>query len=181
MTENTVAAEVTFKSLSRNKILHINVYGICYKWSNCLKFALGGLNMIFDSKFLFITTWINLLKKGLIDLKLDSASVQPMLFVKIPSSISFYEIFSSRTAQKLTVTHTFFFCFFFCFVFLITTFISTARLKLAKNQANAKQHPKAELLTFENNSHSSSSLSTKNNNRYSKKFEFLKQIFLWFW
>ena len=176
MTENTVAAEVTFKSLSRNKILHINVDEICYKWSNCLKFALGGLNMIFDSKFLFITTWINLLKKGLIDLKLDSASVQPMLSVKIPSSISFYEIFSSRTAQKLTVSHTFFF-----FFFLITTFINTARLKLAKNQANAKQHPKAELLTFENNSHSSSSLSTKNNNRYSKKFEFLKQIFLWFW
>ena len=34
-------------------------------------------------------------------------------------------------------------------------------LKLAKNQVNAKQHPKAELLLFENYSHSSSMLSSK--------------------
>ena len=38
-----------------------------------------------------------------------------------------------------------------------------------KNQANAKQHPEAELLLFENYLHSSSSLSSKNNRRYSKK------------
>ena len=30
------------------------------------------------------------------------------------------------------------------------TFISKARLKLAKNQANAKQHPETELSLFEN-------------------------------
>ena len=47
-------------------------------------------------------------------------------------------------------------------------FISNARLKLAKNQANAKQHPKTKLLLFENYSHSSSMLS-KNNRTYSKK------------
>ena len=36
-------------------------------------------------------------------------------------------------------------------------------LKLAKNQANSKQHPEAELLLFENYSHSSLTLSSKNN------------------
>ena len=30
------------------------------------------------------------------------------------------------------------------------TFISNARLKLAKNQANTKQHPEAKLLLFQN-------------------------------
>ena len=39
--------------------------------------------------------------------------------------------------------------------FISNTFINNARLKLAKIQANAKQHPEAELL-FENYSHSSS-------------------------
>ena len=34
---------------------------------------------------------------------------------------------------------------------------------MAKNQANAKQHPEAELLLFANYSHSSSMLSSKNN------------------
>ena len=37
--------------------------------------------------------------------------------------------------------------------------IRHARLKLAKNQANTKQHPEAELLLFENCSNSSSMLS----------------------
>ena len=44
--------------------------------------------------------------------------------------------------------------------FISDTFISSTRLKLAKNQANDK-HPKAELLLFENYSHSSSTLSSK--------------------
>ena len=54
--------------------------------------------------------------------------------------------------------------------FINSTFISNARLKLsrAKNQANGKQHPEAELLLFENYSHSSSTLITKNNRIYSK-------------
>ena len=34
--------------------------------------------------------------------------------------------------------------------FISNTFISKARLKLAKNQAKAKQHPETELLLFEN-------------------------------
>ena len=49
------------------------------------------------------------------------------------------------------------------------TFISNSRLKLAKNQANDKQHPEANLFLFENHAHSSSTLSSKNNWTYSKK------------
>ena len=52
--------------------------------------------------------------------------------------------------------------------FISSTFVSNARLKLAKNKANAKQHPETELLLFENYSHSSSTLSSKNNRTYSK-------------
>ena len=48
-------------------------------------------------------------------------------------------------------------------------FISNTKLKFAKNQPNAKQHSQAELLLFENYSHSSSTLSSKNNGTYSKK------------
>ena len=40
---------------------------------------------------------------------------------------------------------------------------------MAKNQANVKRHPEAEPLSFENYSHSSSTLSTKSNRTYSKK------------
>ena len=53
------------------------------------------------------------------------------------------------------------------FYFISNTFISNARLKIAKSQANAKQHPEAELLLFENYSHSSSMLLSKNNMTYS--------------
>ena len=48
--------------------------------------------------------------------------------------------------------------------FISNTFTSNAGLKLAKNQANVKQHPEAELLLFENCPHSSST--TKNNMTY---------------
>ena len=43
------------------------------------------------------------------------------------------------------------------FFFTSNTFISNTSLKLAKNEANGNQHPEAELLLFENDSHSSSS------------------------
>ena len=46
-----------------------------------------------------------------------------------------------------------------------------------KNQAYAKQHPEAELWLFENYSHSSSTLSSKNNRTYSKKY--VKELYLW--
>ena len=45
--------------------------------------------------------------------------------------------------------------------FISSNFISNIRLELAKNQPNAKQHPEAEFLLFENYSHSSSILSPK--------------------
>ena len=54
--------------------------------------------------------------------------------------------------------------------FISNTFISNARLKLAKNQAKAKQHPEAELLLFQNYWLSSSTLSSQNSRRYSKKY-----------
>ena len=50
-----------------------------------------------------------------------------------------------------------------CFFIRSNNFISNARLKMAKNQANAKQQHEAELLLFENYSHSSFTLSSKNN------------------
>ena len=41
-------------------------------------------------------------------------------------------------------------------------------MKFAKNQAKAKQYPEAELLLLRNYSLSSSTLSSKNNKRYSE-------------
>ena len=64
--------------------------------------------------------------------------------------------------------------------FISNIFISNAKLKLAKNQANAKQHPEAELLLLENYSHSSSTLSSKNNRIYSKKLA-KEQVGLYSW
>ena len=49
------------------------------------------------------------------------------------------------------------------------TFMSNARLKLAKNQANTEQRPKAEFFLFENYSNSSSLLSSRNKMTHSKK------------
>ena len=54
--------------------------------------------------------------------------------------------------------------------FISNTFICNAELKLAKNQARAKQHPEAEILLFENYSDSSPPLSSKYNRTYSKKW-----------
>ena len=54
-------------------------------------------------------------------------------------------------------------------VFFVSNTLSNARLKIAKNQANTKQHSEVELLLFENYSHSSSTLSNKSNRTYSEK------------
>ena len=48
-------------------------------------------------------------------------------------------------------------------------FYKQRQAEIAKNQANAKQHPEAELLLFKYYSHSSSTLSSRNNRTYSKK------------
>ena len=45
--------------------------------------------------------------------------------------------------------------------FISNIFISNTRLKLAKNQANAKQHHETDFLLFENYSHSLSTFSFK--------------------
>ena len=54
-------------------------------------------------------------------------------------------------------------------LFISNTFISNDRLKLTKNQGHVKQHREAEILLYENYSHSSSTLSSKSNRTYSKK------------
>ena len=54
-------------------------------------------------------------------------------------------------------------------LFISKTFINNVRLKLAKYQAKPQQHPEVELWLFEIYSLSSSTLSSKNNKRYSKK------------
>ena len=61
------------------------------------------------------------------------------------------------------------------------TFVTKARLKLAKNQANAKQHSEAGLLLFDENcSNSWCTLLSKNNRAYSKK-QAKKQVCLYSW
>ena len=59
--------------------------------------------------------------------------------------------------------------FYYMLFFINNNFISNTRLKLAKNQAKAKQHHETERLPFENYSHSPFMLSFKTNMRYSKK------------
>ena len=67
----------------------------------------------------------------------------------------------------------------YCF-FISDAFISNIRLKSAKNQASAKQQPEAEFFLFENYSHSSSTLSSKNNRTCSKK-QAEEQMYLYSW
>ena len=63
----------------------------------------------------------------------------------------------SKFDQELIELHAF---------FISNTFISNTRLKLAKKQAKATQHPEAELLLFENFLLSSSTLLSKDNSRF---------------
>ena len=53
--------------------------------------------------------------------------------------------------------------------FISNTFRSKTKLKLAKSQANATQHPEAEFLLFGNYSNSSPMLSFNNNSIISSK------------
>ena len=57
--------------------------------------------------------------------------------------------------------------------FISKTFMRNARLKMAKSSANAEQYLEAELSLFDNYSFSSSTLSPKNNRRYSKKWRYM--------
>ena len=62
--------------------------------------------------------------------------------------------------------------------FIGNTFISNATLKLAKNQAKSKQYAEVEFLLLENYVRSSSTVSSKNNKRYSKKCAKNKYVYL---
>ena len=64
------------------------------------------------------------------------------------------------------------------FFYITDTFVSNIRLKLAKNQAKAKQHTEAKILLFESFSLSLSMLSSKNDRKYSKKYSENKYICL---
>ena len=64
-------------------------------------------------------------------------------------------------------------CVFMCYTLF---YIINTRLKLAKNQAKAKQHPEAEFFLSENYSLSSFTLSSENKRRYSKNVQ--KQVCL---
>ena len=57
-------------------------------------------------------------------------------------------------------------------------FISSAILKLVKNQANSKQHSKLELLLFESYSNSLFTLLPKNNRKYPKKIRKRIRVFV---
>ena len=53
-------------------------------------------------------------------------------------------------------------------LFLVYTFMSNAKMKLAKNETNAEQHPELNFQLIDNFSNSSSMLSSKNNKALSK-------------
>ena len=72
----------------------------------------------------------------------------------------FYQYIFHRNQEKWVDIHAF---------YTRDTFISNAMLKLAKNQANAKQHPEIELLLFKKYPHPSSTVSSKNDRTYSKQ------------
>ena len=100
-------------------------------------------------------------------LKLCSLSAHELLFRHIfetqihiqTDSKKLYIIHSNEFSLTTIKVHAF---------SISNTFISNAWLKLAKIQANAKQPPEAELLLFDNYSHSSSTLSSRNNRTYSE-------------
>ena len=79
----------------------------------------------------------------------------------------FYQLY--RSFANYTEVHAF---------FISNTFISNARFKFAKNQTKAKQHLEVEFLLFENYSLSSSTLSPRNNKKYSKKYTKNKYVCL---
>ena len=84
-----------------------------------------------------------------------------------------YNLLKSRDLwffkYKVTLTSSYLLASLVHDFFLSNTFISNARLKLAKYQAKAIQHPEAKVLLFQNYLFFSSTLSSKSNRRHSKK------------
>ena len=62
--------------------------------------------------------------------------------------------------------------------FFISNTYKQRQAEISKNQAKAKQHPQAKLLLFENYLLSSSTLSSKHDRRYSKKYTKNKYVCL---
>ena len=89
--------------------------------------------------------------------------------------ILFMSMFHFYTPRKVRKTFGFLaFSRVTCFFFISNTFISNARLKLAKNQAKTKPHPEVKLLLIENVSLFSSTLSSKNSKIYKKQGHLFK-------
>ena len=81
---------------------------------------------------------------------LDNKSNKPVLYLKLSSYFVYWRLATHNQYTRF---------------FTSSIFISNSRLKLTKNQANAEQHPEAELSLFENCWNSSA----ENNRTYSKK------------
>ena len=109
--------------------------------------------------FAFLTITAELeLKRNLKQTKNGLFNIRPLSFQKLFStSFPFFVEMVSWVKLK------------YMLFFISNTFISNVRLKLVKNQANTKKHSEAEFLLFENYLHSSSTLASKNNRRWSKK------------
>ena len=105
--------------------------------------------------------------------RVKTASVKLNGFIRFRNMLNMFQIYSKRkTLYFIIVFRQRFYSVYIsihAFFYIRNTFISNARLKLAKIQSNAKQHPEAERLPFESYSHSSSTLSSKNNRTCSKK------------
>ena len=133
------------------------------KWKNAVPsqnphFFAGNIGLINFYKW-FSTIWTNF-----VFFKIEG-SIKPYVYLEQMNS-SPQKIVLGQNKYSPWLTCQFFEMHAF---FISNTFTCNARLKLAKDQANAKQHPQVELLLFENYSHSSFTLSSKNNETYSKK------------
>ena len=100
-------------------------------------------------------------------------SVIILLYIPVNISVNVPAITKKSVAHFLSFLHTGLqnnerFCFRNTRFVIGNTFVSND-MKSTENQTKAKQHSEAELLLFKNYSHSSSTLSSKNNRRFSSK------------
>ena len=99
-----------------------------------------------------------------------SLRVKPLILSRSsrsPSIILFVDIYQ-KTWYFLNTRQIYIYLNLITRVLISNTSMSNARLKLAKNQANALQNPETGFLQFENYSCFSSTLLSKNNRTYSK-------------
>ena len=99
-----------------------------------------------------------------------SLRVKPLILSRSsrsPSIILFVDIYQ-KTWYFLNTRQIYIYLNLITRFLISNTSMSNARLKLAKNQANAQQNPETGFLQFENYSCFSSTLLSKNNGTYSK-------------